>query len=73
MQGDLLRKANTGVRGAASSPEKAMMPAVCLEIASKQCRRPLSRDDLLEHAGLKTRDYFRALVSTPAQALRRGV
>ena len=60
-----LRKAYTGTHClGGKGPQFACLPAACLEIASRVCKKPIGRDQLLSKAGMGEKDlpnYSRAL------------
>ena len=59
-----LRKAYTGVHCLGRDGQMACLPAACLEIAARVCKKPINRDALLKQAGVSERDrpnFSRAL------------
>jgi hypothetical protein len=59
-----LRKAYTGARCLSNGPQLASLPAACLEIAARVCKKPISRDVLMRKAGVAEKDvanYTRAV------------
>ena len=59
-----LRKAYTGARCLSNGTQLASLPAACLEIAARVCKKPVARDALLRKAGVHEKDvpnYTRAL------------
>jgi len=59
-----LRKAYTGARCLSNGPQLASLPAACLEIAARVCKKPISRDVIMRKAGVAEKDianYTRAV------------
>jgi transcription initiation factor TFIIIB Brf1 subunit/transcription initiation factor TFIIB len=59
---EYLRRAYIGLR-CLSGVSQAALPAACIEIASKQCKRPIAREALLRRAGVREQDFIRTLSS----------
>lgn len=59
---EYLRRAYIGLR-CLDGVSQAALPAACIEIASKQCKRPVVREALVRRSGVKEADFRRSLTA----------
>jgi hypothetical protein len=59
---EYLRRAYIGLR-CLENVSQAALPAACIEIASKQCKRPVVREALVRRSGVREADFRRTLTA----------